>query len=326
MSAGDGESTDDVRAHLLDGVVGPPPDLLASHPRPPVTGGSVLTDTRQASSTAVSAPSRLLAGSSALLVVDVIAPGPVTGTVRVQLDSPQEHGAVLAEGELDAGGRAMLTVVLPLGEHVLRVAYSGDVRCAPSSCVRVLRVAAHPTLVRLAGSRDPVPSGETVVLTARVSSSEESRAPSGTVLFLDGSRELGSARLGADGAAVLPVAELGTGVHRIVAAYSGDASHAASRSTPIPQAVAVAVVQTRLVLERVEMGEDIGLSVTVVDAVTGLPLPTASGEVVLCSPSSSLRVALVEGVARVRLPALDGEAWRVDYAGDAEHAACAAVS
>ncbi|MDP3713520.1 MAG: Ig-like domain-containing protein [Mycobacteriales bacterium] len=286
----------------------------------------MLTDTRQASSTGVSAPSRLLAGSSALLVVDVTAQEPVTGTVRVQLDSPQEHGAVLAEGELDPGGRAMLTVVLPLGEHVLRVAYSGDARCAPSSCARVLRVEAHPTLVTLAGSRGPVPSGETVVLTARVSSSEESRAPSGTVLFLDGGRELGSARLGADGAAVLPVAALGTGVHRIVAAYSGDGSHAASRSTPIPQAVAVAAVQTRLALERVVIGQELGVTVTVVDAVTALPLPTASGEVVLSSSSSSLRVALLDGVARVRLPALGGEAWRVDYAGDAEHAACATVS
>jgi Bacterial Ig-like domain (group 3) len=289
----------------------------------------VITETRHASAIAVRAPSRLLAGSSALLVVDVTAPGPVpgavTGAVRVQLDSPLEHGAVLAEGELDPDGRAMLTVVLPLGEHVLRVVYAGDAACAPSSCARVLRVAAHPTLVTVAGSRGPVPSGETVVLTAQVSSSEESRAPSGTVLFLDGGRELGSARLGADGAAVLPVAALGTGVHRIVAAYSGDASHAASRSTPIPQAVAVAVTPTRLVLEQAEDGSDVTVTVTVTAASTGHLLPAATGEVVLrlAGTAAPLRLVLVDGSARVRLPVASGAVLGADYTGDAEHAPCA---
>lgn len=356
MSAGDGgaatdgRGADDVAGHLSAGAFRPAARRSATtttRPGPPAAGGHVLTDTRRSTATAVSAPSRLLAGATALLVVDVTTTGPApvipvvpvtagtatpgpaspTGVVRVQLDSADEPGAVLAEGELDAGGRAMITIVLPLGEHVLRVAYAGDDRCAPSSCARVLRVAAHPTLVTVAGSRAPVPSGETVVLTARVSSSAESRPPSGTVLFLDGARELGSARLGADGSAVLPVPALDTGVHRIVAAYSGDASHAASRSTPIPQAVTVAVARTGLVVASVAHGSGVEVTVTVVDAVTGRPLTGATGEVVLGSPSTPpQRVGLSDGVARVLLPAAPTGTWRADYAGDAEHAPCASGS
>lgn len=307
--------------------------------RPPESGGHVLTDTRRATATAVSAPTRLLAGAVALLVVDVTAHPTVgtsgsaadrapTGQATVYLEGAEGPAVALDAGELDARGTVLLSVVLPLGEHVLRVAYAGDTRWAPSSCARALQVAAHPTVVTVAGRAGCVSSGQSVTLTARVSSTEESRTPSGTVVFLAGGRELGAATVDAGGAAVLPVDSLESGVHRIVAAYSGDASHAASRSTPIPQAVAVA--PTRLVLERVGSDDDTSLTVTVtvVDAGTGVPLPRATGDVVVhVGEAGPLRVPLCDGVARVRLPGGPEERWRADYTGDAEHAAaCASVS
>lgn len=279
-------------------------------------------ETRVATVTQVQAPSRLLAGSAALLVVDVRAVdrARVTGTVDVHVGSDREPGALLATGRLDAAGRALLTVTLPLGEHQLRVGYAGDERCAPSAGTRVLKVAAHPTLVTVAGSRRPVPSGETVVLTAQVSSREGSRQPSGTVLFLDGGRELGSAPVDADGAAVLPVDALATGVHRIVAAYSGDPSHAAARSTPIPQAVAVRRTSTRLALRCLTDGGDATIVVTLLDDA-GAVRAAATGEVlVTLSPGSPpLRLPLVEGSALVQVPAATVGDVRADYAGDAEH-------
>lgn len=305
--------------------------------RPPEAVGRVLADSRWATATTVSAPTRLLAGAVALLVVDVTAhptaggaSGPAadrspTGRVTVHLEGADEPASALDTGELDARGSVMLSVVLPLGEHVLRTTYAGDTRWAPSSCARALQVAAHPTVVTVAGHAGGVPSGQSVTLTAWVSSTEESRTPSGTVVFLAGGRELGAARVDAGGAAVLPVDALESGVHRIVAAYSGDASHAASRSTPIPQAVAVA--PTRLVLDRVVSADDILVTVTVVDAGTGVPLPGATGDVVVhVGEAGPLRVALRDGIARVRLPVGPDQRWRADYTGDAEHAACTGVS
>lgn len=283
------------------------------------------TDTRVVTTTEVLAPAQLRAGADALLVVDVSASdgAAVGGTVEVHLDSVREPGALLVSEPLDGAGRALVTVRLPLGEHVLRVAFLGDERCAPSASTRVLKVSAHPTLVTVAGSAAPVASGETVVLTAQVSSREDSRTPSGTVLFLDGERELGSATVGADGTAVLPVAALTTGVHRIVASYSGDAAHAAARSTPIPQAVAVRRSATRLALERLPQGDDVAVVVRLLDSA-GAALTEATGEVlvVLAPGSPELRLRLVEGTALVRVPVPAVLDLRADYPGDAEHAGC----
>ncbi len=289
--------------------------------RPDDVGGHLATraapaaERLSATRTVVSAPARLLAGSAALLVVDVsgdVEPGGSVVAVH--------EGGELARGELGPGGRALLTVALPVGDHTVRVSYDGSAACAPSAAAaHVVKVVPHPTLVTVAGSAGT--TGGPVVLTATVHGDDTAPPPSGTVMFLDDQRELGSARVGGDGAAVLPTRSLDTGLHRIVAAYSGDRSHAAARSTPMPHAVVVRRVATGVVLERRVEGLDAALVIRVVAAGTHAVLPRATGEVLVHAEGATapLRLPLVDGAATVRLPGGAGVALGVSYAGDAEH-------
>jgi hypothetical protein len=315
---------DDVHGHLA----APPsaPAVPGTTAAVSIARPSSPPDGRVPTTTAVRAPVRLLAGAAALLAVDVAAAdgGRARGEVRALLDSGTEPGAEVGRAPVDEQGRALLTVVLPRGEHVLRVAYSGSDDHAPSAAApRVLRVVAHPTLVALSSDSATAPAGEPVVLTARVTSGDTAPVPTGSVVFHDGEHELGSARLDATGTAVLTTRGLATGVHRVVASYQGDPAHGPSRSAAMPQAVAVRVRPTalRLAAEVVD-DRDALVTVLLVDPDTGAVHTRATGEVVLTGvPAGERRVPLDRGSAQVLV--VDGAslALRAHYPGDAEHLA-----
>lgn len=92
--------------------------------------------------------------------------------------------------------------------------------------------AASPTAVAtattLSASAAAINPGQSVTLTATVTSSS-SATPAGTVNFLDGANQLGSAPLDASGVAAF-TAPLSPGTNSIVAAYTGSADFASSQS------------------------------------------------------------------------------------------------
>lgn len=321
MSTTPEAGTEDVSGHLVRPRQGTP-----------LRGGLSARDGRAVTTTTVRAPVRLLAGAGALLVVDVVAPGGAgrpTGVVRAVLDSGREPGVELVRGDLE-DGRALLTVVLPRGEHVLRISYDGDGEHAASSAPpRTMRVVAHPTVVTVASESGP-PEAPVVLLTARVRSDDTAPVPSGTVVFLDGGQELGSAAVGPDGAAVLAAPRLETGVHRIVAAYSGDDAHAAARSAAMPHAVHVRRVRTSVeVVAGAVVAEGVPVTVRVVPAEG--PHARATGEVLVRCADAELVIDLVDGVGSGTLPVRPGAvgsaslvaSLTASYGGDAEHAASA---
>jgi hypothetical protein len=92
-----------------------------------------------------------------------------------------------------------------------------------------------PTSTTLTSSANPIPYGQPVVFTASVTSS--AGTPTGTVVFLDGGRTMGSGSL-SGGSATLTVSSLLVGPHLIVATYLGNGSFAASASSGLPESVA----------------------------------------------------------------------------------------
>jgi hypothetical protein len=86
----------------------------------------------------------------------------------------------------------------------------------------------YPTTLTLTSSLNPSYQGENVTFTATASSS--SGTPTGTVIFYDGSTELGSGTL-TDGSTTYATSSLAIGSHTIKAVYGGDASHESATAT-----------------------------------------------------------------------------------------------
>jgi hypothetical protein len=117
--------------------------------------------------------------------------------------------------------------ILAAGVVVIQADQAGDLTYpAAPSVRRALTVDRAPSGVTLTTSAVSVILGSSVTLTATVPSGGL-RTPTGTVNFLDGSRQLGV--FGLNGAAVATVtAVLTPGPHQVEAIYSGDANFALS--------------------------------------------------------------------------------------------------
>ncbi len=89
------------------------------------------------------------------------------------------------------------------------------------------------TTTSLATSIDPVPAGQPVTFTARVTPGTGTAIPIGLVAFTDGSRLLGVATLDSTGTAALTKAALKIGLHPITAYYIGAGVFESSESPTI---------------------------------------------------------------------------------------------
>ena len=90
------------------------------------------------------------------------------------------------------------------------------------------------TTTTLISSRNPANAGETIVLTANVSSA--SGQPTGSVLFEEPSRVLGTGTVDANGNARISV-QLSPGEHEVFATYSGGGAFGSSAAQPLLQVV-----------------------------------------------------------------------------------------
>jgi len=102
-----------------------------------------------------------------------------------------------------------------------------------------------PTSVAIASSANPSVFGQSVTLTATVSPSSGSTFPSGTIAFLDGSNNIGTATL-SGAQATLTLSSFAVASHSITATYSGDNFFFASISPAFAQAVNKASTATSL--------------------------------------------------------------------------------
>ncbi|QWG17379.1 IPT/TIG domain-containing protein [Bradyrhizobium sediminis] len=99
------------------------------------------------------------------------------------------------------------------------------------------------TSTTLTSSLNPATVGQAVTFTAAVSSG--SGTPTGSVTFMDGTTNIGSAALSA-GTASLTVSTLTVGVHSITVVYAGNANFASSTSAVLAQSINVPADSTNL--------------------------------------------------------------------------------
>ena len=136
-----------------------------------------------------------------------------TGTVTFM-----DGTTVLGSGTVSGSTTNFSTTALSIGTHSITAAYSGDGNyngvTSPALSQVVNKTA---TIVTVASSRNPAPSGSSVTFTATVPA-----GATGTVQFLDGTTVLGTGTV-SGGTASFSTTTLSVGTHSITAVYSGDA-------------------------------------------------------------------------------------------------------
>ena len=124
------------------------------------------------------------------------------------------------------------------------------------------------TTTTLASSLNPSAFGQAVTFTATVIGN----APTGTITFLDGGTQIGSAALSA-GKATFATSALAVGSHAITARYGGDANNVASTSAALTQTVNTAADSVKLREMQVS-------TMPIVAQISGQAITTAASQAV----------------------------------------------
>ncbi len=154
---------------------------------------------------------------------------------------------VLGSGPLSAlygGSYDILVTETKTGTRNIRVDYSGDKNVLAAFQIYQVPFPANTSSYTSLSVDNANPyAGQTVTLTANVSSDLRHYTATGTVSFLNGTTSIGSAALDANGNATLVLKSLPAGVDSLSAVYPGDTALQASSSSPTIGTVADYVLQ-----------------------------------------------------------------------------------
>lgn len=135
-----------------------------------------------------------------------------------------------------ANGVAKFTTsTLRLGKHLIEAVYPGDAAFTPGLGTMKQVVELYSTTTALTSTPNPSSRGRAVSFTATVTSAGPN-APTGKVVFMDGTTRIGSAMV-ANGMATLIKSTLAVGTHPITAHYLGDTADGTSTSQVVEQVV-----------------------------------------------------------------------------------------
>ncbi len=223
---------------------------------------------------AAASPSSLV-GDAVTLTATLLLPGPTPATGTVTFSD----GATTLGSAPLTGTTATLDVSsLALGGHDLVATYSGDTNYDPAASAPLHHdVQAHVTITPTATPATVV-YGNTVTISAHLSSPDTSAVPSGTVLVEYGS-VVGTTTLDASGNISFSTAALPAGSDDVLVIYQGDATFAFTTTTVRVQVDAAATTTALAVapLTQSAVGATVTLDAQV--TATGTPLdPTGAVE------------------------------------------------
>ncbi len=178
--------------------------------------------------------------------------------------SPGGGGDGVAGPDEDVEGHGAREVVAGLGvvialssgaALVTSAEQAATVSDGPVSAAGSTRRGAVATETRVVSAAPRAFAGQVVTFTAAVAAQELRDAlPTGTIVFLDGQRELGRAPLGQGGTASVTISDLPAGEHAVSAVFSGDDVFTTSEADPISQRVMRASTVTTLRTDESDVG------------------------------------------------------------------------
>jgi hypothetical protein len=146
-----------------------------------------------------------------------------------------DDGPAIGTGTTTGGVAAFTTSSLTAKTHAIKATYSGDATFVASSRTVSQVVNKYTTKTTLVPSLNPSNYGQAVTFTATVTPTGPN-APTGHVLFKDGTTTIGGATL-SNGVATLTKSNLAVGSHSVTAEYEGNAALAESTSAVLTQVV-----------------------------------------------------------------------------------------
>jgi hypothetical protein len=200
--------------------------------------------------------------------------------------------AVLATVRLTSGSAKYTTLKLPPGSNIMSAVYEGDSKNNGSTSAPVDQFVLAATTTTLKSSANPSVYGQTVVFTAKVTSSVGAPPDGETVTFKQGATVLGTGTL-SGGTATFSVSTLAVGTKVITAVYSGDSNLAGSTSKDVNQVISKATTTTTLTssLNPSKVGQTVTFTATVLSEFSGTP----TGSVVFKDGTKTLKTVTLSG-------------------------------
>ena len=198
----------------------------------------------------------------------------------------------LAAVKLTSGAAKYSTSKLPPGTSSITAVYGGDSNNSGSTSAPVNQVVTAATTTALTSSPSSSSYGQSVMLTATVTSSIGSPPNGESVSFMRGTVLLGTGTL-SGGVASLTTSTLTVGDYGIKAVYAGDPNFSASTSKAVFQTVNKAATTTVLTssLNPSNFGQSVTFTATVAAEFSGTP----TGSVVFENGTATLGTATLSG-------------------------------
>jgi hypothetical protein len=219
-----------------------------------------------------------------------------TGTVTFLSSS-----STLGTGKLDGTGTATYsTSSLNATTYTLTASYGGDsAYSASTSSAQSLVVTPDLTTTTLTVSPASTTAGQTITFTAKVKVNTGSTIPTGTITFLNGTKQIAAVAVDGAGTATFTSSTLAVGTYSVTAAYSGDANNASSTSSATTLVVSTAPVATTTTLTAsattVTSGASITFTATVKPASGSV---AATGTVTFKDGSTTLGTGTLDGTGK----------------------------
>jgi hypothetical protein len=185
----------------------------------------------------------------------------------------------------------------------------------------------QPTSATLTSSANPAALGTAITFTA-VLSNALTIPPTGTVNFLDGTVQIGTAALDATGVAAFSIATLAPGPHTITAVYGGDSQNAAATSSSLVESVRQPTTTTLTSSPNPSIAATpVTFTATVAGPVGSTVVP--GGTVTFFDGASNIGPGTLNasGVATLKISTLSGGQHNItaNYAGDTSDIASQSV-
>ena len=242
--------------------------------------------------------------------------GTPTGTVQILNGS-----TVVGSGTLVSGSVSIPLSTLPAGNNPITASYLGGGGFAASQSAPLTQtVSVATTKTSVTSSLNPAGTNQAVTFTAKVTS-QYGGAASGTVAFMAGSQNLGSASL-AGNVATLTTSFATAGTYSITAQYAGDSNNTGSLSATLSEKI-IASTTTTLVssLNPSLVGQAVTFTATVSSSAGAPP----DGEIITFKNGSVVlgTAPLSAGKAQVTTSSLPAGIFTItaSYPGDSNFAA-----
>jgi hypothetical protein len=237
--------------------------------------------------------------------------GNPTGTVTFS-DGRSTLGTV----SLVNGSASLSLSGFTVGSHSISASYTGDSGFSPSSSALTQIVNPVATTTAVAVSPNPSVFGQSIAITATVTSG--AGIPTGSVTFNDGATELAVGPLNGSGQAVFSTSALVSGPHTITASYGGAGNFAVSTSNAVALAVNRASTITSISAQNPNpsvAGQPVSVSFIVNPISPGSGAP--SGNVTVSDGAGhSCGASVTTGACSIVIPAAGAKTLKATYAGD----------